>query len=106
MKKTGIAGVLGLALGATVTGAAWYTGKQAQSDLDQTLGQINGALQALGAWGGQAVPVIELMASERGVFSTTRRYRLTLAPAAGGRVRLKSSSLSKRWTTARFRFNA
>ncbi|AUA55505.1 Bacterial protein of uncharacterised function (DUF945) [Achromobacter spanius] len=84
MKKIGIAGVLGLALGATVAGAAWYTGKRAESDLDQTLGQINGALQALGAWGGQAAPVIELMASERGVFSATRRYRLTLAPAAAG----------------------
>lgn len=84
MKKTWIAGVLGLALGATVTVAAWYTGKRAESDLDQTLGQINGVLQALGEGGGQTVPVIELVASERGVFSSTRRYRLTLMPAGGG----------------------
>jgi uncharacterized protein YdgA (DUF945 family) len=85
MKKSVFAGVLGLALvlGVGVTGAAWYTGKRAESYLGQTLGQINGALQALREWDGDAVPVIDLMELERGVFSTTRRYRLTLTPAKG-----------------------
>lgn len=87
MKKSVFAGVLGLslalALGVGATGAAWYTGMRAGSYLDQTLGQINGVLQALREWDGDAVPVIDLVESERGVFSTTRRYRLTLAPPKG-----------------------
>lgn len=87
MKQSVFAGVLGLslalALGVGVTGAAWYTGKRAESHLDQTLGQINGVLQALREWDGDAVPVIDLMESKRSVFSTTRRYRLTLISPKG-----------------------
>lgn len=84
MKKSAVVGVV-VALGAVWTGTAWYTGQKAEAFVKQSIEQANAELQKFGEkWG--VTPVVELMSFERGVFSSTERYRVKFtAPAAEGK---------------------
>lgn len=84
MKKAAIAGLV-VALGAIWTGTAWYTGQKAEAFVKQSIEDGNVELRKLGEkWG--VTPVIELMSFERGVFSSTERYRVKFAlPAKDGK---------------------
>ena len=84
MKKSAVVGVV-VALGAVWTGTAWYTGQKAEAFVKQSIDQANAELQKFGEqWGVTAV--VELMSFERGVFSSTERYRVKLTePAAEGK---------------------
>ena len=83
MKKSAVVGVV-VALGAVWTGTAWYTGQKAEAFVKQSIDQANAELQKFGEkWG--VTPVVELMSFERGVFSSTERYRVKFTePAADG----------------------
>lgn len=75
MKKTGIAlGVL-LAAGAVCTGGAWYTAGQLEGALQGAISEGNRQLQTSMPGSGLA---LELVSLERGLFSSTARYRLRL----------------------------
>lgn len=84
MKKAAIAGLV-VALGAIWTGTAWYTGQQAEAFVKQSIEDSNVELRKIGEkWG--VTPVIELMSFERGVFSSTERYRVKFTlPAKEGK---------------------
>ncbi|CAB3689480.1 Protein YdgA [Achromobacter pulmonis] len=82
MKKAAIAGVV-VALGAIWTGTAWYTGQKAEAFVKQSIEDGNAELSKFGEkWG--MTPVIELMSFERGVFSSTERYRVKFTLPAKG----------------------
>lgn len=73
-----------VALGAVWTGTAWYTGQKAEAFVKQSIEQANLELKKVGEkWG--VTPVVELVSFDRGVFSSTERYRIkfTEAPAEG-----------------------
>lgn len=83
MKKSAIVGVV-VALGVVWTGTAWYTGQKAEAFVKQSIEQANIELKKAGEkWG--VTPVVELMSFERGVFSSSERYRIkfTEAPVDG-----------------------
>lgn len=84
MKKSAVVGVV-VALGAVWTGTAWYTGQKAEAFVKQSVEQANVELQKFGEkWGVAAV--VELVSFERGVFSSTERYRVKITePAADGK---------------------
>ncbi|HGN0626960.1 YdgA family protein [Achromobacter xylosoxidans] len=73
-----------VALAAVPTVMAWYTGQQMEAFVTQSIEDGNAELRKLGEkWG--VAPVIELMSFERGVFSSTVRYRVkTGVPAQRG----------------------
>lgn len=83
MKKAAITGWI-IALGAIWTGTAWYTGQKTETFVKQSIEEGNAELRKFGEkWGVTAV--IELMSFERGVFSSTQRYRVTFTlPAQDG----------------------
>ena len=98
-EKAAIAGIV-VALGAVWTGSAWYTGKKAETFVKQLIQDGNVDLQKFGERTG-VTPSIELISFERGVFSSTERYRVkfsiparTASPAMTAR-----SSSSNTWTT-------
>ena len=84
MKKSAIVGVV-VALGAVWTGTAWYTGQKAEAFVKQSIDNANVELAKVGEkWGIAAVA--ELVSFERGVFSSTARYRMKFTvPAAEGK---------------------
>lgn len=87
MKKTGIAlAVLLVAAGAAGAGA-WYTGKQVESLLGDKVAEANDALRR--QLPGSEIN-LQLVALERGVFSSQARYRVDLGELA---VDLPSSEL-------------
>ncbi|WP_241076924.1 YdgA family protein [Achromobacter xylosoxidans] len=70
-----------VALAAVPTVMAWYTGQQVEAFVTQSIEDGNVELRTLGKkWG--VTPVIELMSFERGVFSSTVRYRVKIGVAA------------------------
>ena len=84
MKKAAIAGIV-VALGAVWTGSAWYTGKKAETFVKQLIQDGNVDLQKLGERTG-ITPSIELISFERGVFSSTERFRVKFSiPAKDGK---------------------
>lgn len=84
MKKAAIAGIV-VALGAVWTGSAWYTGKKAETFVKQLIQDGNVDLQKFGERTG-VTPSIELISFERGVFSSTERYRVKFSiPAKDGK---------------------
>ncbi|EHK67045.1 YdgA family protein [Achromobacter arsenitoxydans] len=84
MKKSAIVGIV-VALGAVWTGTAWYTGQKAEAFVKQAIEDGNVELKKAGdKWGINAVS--ELVSFERGVFSSTSRYRIKFtSPAADGK---------------------
>ncbi|MFD4836408.1 YdgA family protein [Achromobacter sp. NPDC058515] len=84
MKKSALVGVV-VALGAIWTGTAWYTGQKAEAFVKQMIDDSNVELKKFNdAWGIGAVA--ELVSFERGVFSSTSRYRIKFTvPAAEGK---------------------
>ena len=92
MKKAAIAGLV-VALGAIWTGTAWYTGQKAEAFVKQSIEDGNVELRKIGEkWG--VTPVIELMSFERGVFSSTERYRVKFTlPAKDGKPAVRLASL-------------
>ena len=84
MKKSAIVGIV-VALGAVWTGTAWYTGQKAEAFVKQTIDESNVQLKKFGEqWGISAVA--ELLSFERGVFSSTSRYRIKFTePAVDGK---------------------
>lgn len=80
MHKTGIALGLLIAAGAAATLAPWYTGTQLEGTLQGAIGRGNEQLR-------KALPGtnarVELVSLERGIFSSTARYRLDLGQALG-----------------------
>ncbi|MNR04908.1 hypothetical protein D3C85_1209050 [compost metagenome] len=84
MKKSALVGVV-VALGAVWTGTAWYTGQKAEAFVNQSIESANVELAKAGEqWGIAAVA--ELVSFERGVFSSTARYRMKFTvPAAEGK---------------------
>jgi uncharacterized protein YdgA (DUF945 family) len=83
MKKSAIVGVV-VALGAIWTGTAWYTGQKAEAFVKQAIEDSNVELKKFNdAWG--IGTVAELVSFERGVFSSTSRYRVKFTvPATEG----------------------
>ncbi len=75
MKKTGIALGILLAAGAVCTGGAWYTAGQLEGALQGAISEGNRQLQTSMPGSGLA---LELVSLERGLFSSTARYRLRL----------------------------
>ncbi len=84
MKKAAVAGLV-VALGAIWTGTAWYTGQRAEAFVKQSIDEGNVELKKVAdKWGVTAV--IELMSFERGVFSSSERYRVKFTlPAKDGK---------------------
>ncbi|MDF8364620.1 YdgA family protein [Achromobacter anxifer] len=84
MKKSAVVGVV-VVLGAIWTGTAWYTGQKAEAFVKQSIDQANVELKKFGEkWG--VTPVVELVSFDRGVFSSTERYRVKFTePAADGK---------------------
>lgn len=84
MKKAAVAGLV-VALGAIWTGTAWYTGQKAEAFVKQSIDDGNVELKKVAdKWGVNAV--IELMSFERGVFSSSERYRVKFTlPAKDGK---------------------
>ncbi len=98
MKKSAIVGVV-VALGAVWTGTAWYTGQKAEAFVKQSIEQANLELKKVGEkWG--VTPVVELVSFDRGVFSSTERYRIkfTERPPRASRSRSTSCCSSSTWT--------
>ena len=83
MKKSAILGLV-VALGAVWTGTAWYTGQKAEAFVKQAIEDSNVELKKFNdAWG--IGTVAELVSFERGVFSSTSRYRVKFTvPATEG----------------------
>ena len=83
MHKTGIALGLLVAAGAAATLAPWYTGTQLEGTLQAAISRGNEQLR-------NALPGanarLELVSLERGVFSSTARYRVDLGQALGEEV--------------------
>lgn len=76
MHKTGIALGLIIAAGAAATLAPWYTGTQLEGTLQASIGRGNAQLrESLPGMGAS----MELVSLERGIFSSTARYRITFA---------------------------
>jgi uncharacterized protein YdgA (DUF945 family) len=84
MKKSALVGVV-VVLGAVWTGTAWYTGPKAEAFVNQSIGDANVELKKFSdQWG--IASTVELMSFERGVFSSTARYRVKFTlPAAEGK---------------------
>lgn len=80
MHKTGIALGLILAAGAAVTLPPWYSGTQLEGTLQAALERGNQQLRE--ALPGQGAS-LELVALERGIFSSTARYRIAFGEAEG-----------------------
>jgi len=91
-----VLGVVVLLAGAVVAGA-WQTGKRLESVLQASIRATNQTLSA-GLPGLAAVPSLELLSLERGLFSSTAHYRVTLADA--GSDERGSSVAGKRSATA------
>lgn len=79
-KSVGIAVGLVVAVGAASTAGAWYTGNQLEQLLNTSIIEANQELKALLPGTGIS-PSIELIALERGFFTSTARYRVK-APGA------------------------
>lgn len=75
MHKTGIALGLMIAAGAVATLAPWYTGTQLEGTLQASIGRGNEQLREALPGAGASM---ELVSLERGIFSSTARYRVTL----------------------------
>ncbi|HCW20655.1 MAG TPA: DUF945 domain-containing protein, partial [Achromobacter sp.] len=84
MKKSALVGVV-VVLGAVWTGTAWYTGQKAEDFVNQSITNANDSLKTLSdKWG--IGSKVELVSFERGVFSSTARYRVKFTlPAADGK---------------------
>ena len=84
MKKSAIVGVV-VVLGAAWTGTAWYTGQKAEAFVNQSIGDANVELKKFSdQWG--IASNVELVSFERGVFSSTARYRVKFTtPAEQGK---------------------
>ncbi|CAB3664186.1 YdgA family protein [Achromobacter pestifer] len=84
MKKSALVGIV-VALGAVWTGTAWYTGQKAEDFLNQSIANANEGLKTVNAkWG--IASNVELVSFERGVFSSTARYRVKFTlPASEGK---------------------
>ncbi|MFN3582139.1 MAG: YdgA family protein [Pseudomonas sp.] len=75
MKKTGIAAVVLGTIGIAACGGAWYTGTQLEQVLHNMVAEGNAELaEALPGLGMQ----MELVTFERGLFSSTARYQLSV----------------------------
>ncbi|MGV8844484.1 MAG: YdgA family protein [Pseudomonas sp.] len=74
-----VLGVVVVLAGAVVAGA-WQTGKRLESVLQASIRATNQTLSA-GLPGLAAAPSLELLSLERGLFSSTAHYRVTLADA-------------------------
>lgn len=79
-KSVGIAVGLVVAVGAAATAGAWYTGNQLEQLLNTSIIEANQELKGL-LPGSGITPSIELIALERGFFTSTARYRVK-APGA------------------------
>lgn len=84
MKKSALVGVV-VVLGAVWTGTAWFTGQKAEDFVKQSIDNANVELKKLSdQWG--IASAVELVSFERGVFSSTARYRVKFTtPAAEGK---------------------
>ncbi|MGE8449483.1 MAG: DUF945 family protein [Pseudomonadales bacterium] len=75
MKKSAMLGVVA-ALDVVWTGMAWYSGHLAEVFFVQSVRNVNERLTERGeSW--RAIDRVELMSYERGVFSSTARYRIS-----------------------------
>ncbi len=84
MKKSALVGVV-VVLGAVWTGTAWFTGQKAEDFVKQSIDTANVELKKLNEqWG--IASAVELVSFERGVFSSTARYRVKFTtPAVEGK---------------------
>ncbi len=78
MHKTGIALGLLIAAGALGVIAPWYTGTQLEGTLQASISQSNAQLREALPGAGASM---ELLSLERGIFSSTARYRINLGDA-------------------------
>ena len=77
MKKSALVGVV-VVLGAVWTGTAWFTGQKAEDFVNQSIATANDSLKTFSdKWG--IASKVELVSFERGVFSSTARYRVKLS---------------------------
>ncbi|HLD67705.1 MAG TPA: YdgA family protein [Pseudomonas sp.] len=82
-KSVGIAVGLVVAVGAASTAGAWYTGNQLEQLLNTSIIEANQELKLL-LPGTGITPSIELIALERGFFTSTARYRVKAPGALDG----------------------
>lgn len=84
MKKSALVGVV-VVLGAVWTGTAWFTGQKAEDFVKQSIDTANVELKKVSdQWG--IASAVELVSFERGVFSSTARYRVKFSsPAVEGK---------------------
>ncbi|SDS82014.1 Uncharacterized conserved protein YdgA, DUF945 family [Halopseudomonas litoralis] len=80
MNKTGIAAVTLGILAVAGTGGGWYTGSQLESVLQDSIRKGN---EQLAAQFPNTDVALELVAFERGILSSTARYRLIMQAASG-----------------------
>ncbi|MES2819012.1 MAG: YdgA family protein [Pseudomonadota bacterium] len=81
-KSVGIAVGLVVAAGVVGTAGAWYTGNQLEPFLKTSIAESNEALKAL-LPGTGITPSMELVSFEKGLFTSTARYRLKVVGAVG-----------------------